>query len=246
MSGHSKWSTIKHKKAAADAKRGKIFTKVVKEITVAAREGGGDPEMNPRLRLAMQTAKDNNMPQDNIERAVKKGTGELPGVIYTGLTYEGYGPGGIAIMVDILTDNKNRTAAEVRKLFSKRNASLGESGCVAWMFSKKGMITIEKTKIEEEALMEIVLEAGAEDIKTEDEVYEIFSDVKDLENIKNVLKEKNIDWEVAEITMIPSSLIKVEDSATAKQILHLMDELEDHDDVQKVYANFDIDDRFFN
>jgi len=242
MSGHSKWSTIKHKKAAADNKRGKVFTKLVKEITVSARDGGGDPEMNPRLRTAIQAAKESNMPSDNIERAIKKGTGELPGVIYMEAAYEGYGPSGIAILVEVLTDNKNRTNPEIKKIFSKRGGSMGASGCVAWMFVSRGFISIEKNKIEEDSLMDLVLDAGVEDLKSEGEFYELYSEINDLESIKKVLQENNIKWEIAETTRIASNNIEIKDSAVAKQILTLIDELEDHEDVQNVYSNFDIDD----
>ncbi|MBU0650430.1 YebC/PmpR family DNA-binding transcriptional regulator [bacterium] len=241
MSGHSKWASIKHKKAAVDAKRGQIFTKLVKEISVAAREGGGDPAMNARLRTAVQAAKDSNMPLDNIERAIKKGTGELPGVTYSEITYEGYGPGGVAIIFDVMTDNKNRTASEIRKVFSKRNGALGETGCVGWMFAKKGVITVPKEAVEEDKLMDLALNAGAEDMKLDGEIYEIVTAIPDFENVKKVLKESEINWEDAELNYVPSNLIKITEEPIAKQVLALMEELEDHDDVQKVAANFDID-----
>ncbi len=239
MSGHSKWAGIKHRKAAQDAKRGRLFTKLIREITVAAREGGGNPETNPRLRTAIERARDANMPQDNIEKAIKRGTGELPGVTYESCIFEGYGPGGVAIMVEALTDNKNRTSAEIRNIFSKKGGNMAGSGSVAWVFNKKGYILVSKEQIGEEELFSIVVDAGAEDIKTEGKSYEILCDPKDFENVKNVLKEKNIKWEIAELTMIPTSTVKVTGSE-AKQVLSLIEALEDHDDVQKVYANFDI------
>ncbi len=246
MSGHSKWSTIKHKKAATDAKRGKIFTKLAKEITVAAREGGGNMDMNARLRTAVQTARDNNMPGDNIDRAIKKGTGELPGLTYVECVYEGYGPGGVAIFAEIMTDNKNRTAAELRKVFSKRGASIGESGCVAWMFTRKGFLSIPKENADEETLMDLVLEAGAEDIQDDGDFWEVYTSVEDFENVKNAIKEKDIKWEVCDVNMIPNNTIKITDEPVARQILLLMEELEDHDDVQKVSSNFDIDDELIS
>jgi YebC/PmpR family DNA-binding regulatory protein len=241
MSGHSKWSSIKHKKAAVDAKRGKIFTKLVKEITISAREGGGGLDSNARLRTAVQSAKAQNMPQDNIDRAIKKGTGELPGVNYVEISYEGYGPGGIAIMLDIVTDNKNRTVAEIRNVFTKRNGSLGETGCVGWMFTKKGLITVKKDLVDEETLMNIVLEAGAEDINLEEDLYEIYCQSADFENIKDSILKNNLNFESAEITMEPNNTIEITDVNIAKQLMNLMEELEDHDDVQNVYANFDMD-----
>ncbi len=243
MSGHSKWASIKHKKAATDAKRGKIFTKLVKEISVAAREGGGSVELNPRLRQAVLSAKSQNMPGDNIDRAIKKGTGELPGVIYSELTYEGYAAGGVAVYVEIMTDNKNRTAAEVRKIFSKRGGALGETGCVGWMFHRKGFIAITKDKIDEDSLMNIVLDAGAEDLKADGEIFEVYSALDNFEQVKKALQDKNIEWKECEVAMIPSITVPVTDSNVAKQVLALMEELEDHDDVQKVFANFDIDER---
>jgi YebC/PmpR family DNA-binding regulatory protein len=242
MSGHSKWASIKHKKAALDAKKGQLYTKLIKEITVAAREGGGNPDTNARLRTAVNKAKEQNMPWDNIERAIKKGTGELPGVTYETVVYEGYGPGGVAIMVEALTDNKNRTTAELRNIFSKKGGNMAGAGSVSWMFSKKGYILIDKEASKEEELMSIVLEAGAEDMKSEGKNYEITTNPQDLEKTKSALKDKNIGWQSAELTMIPSSLIKVTQHQQAKQVLALVEALENHDDVQSVYANFDIPD----
>ncbi|MEK6682958.1 MAG: YebC/PmpR family DNA-binding transcriptional regulator [Nitrospirota bacterium] len=239
MSGHSKWATTKHKKSAIDAKRGKIFTKITKEITVAAKLGGGDMDGNPRLRTAIAKAKDANMPSDNIKKAIMKGTGELPGVSYEETTYEGYGPGGVAVLADIMTDNKNRTVAEVRKIFTRHGGNMGEAGCVAWMFSKKGYIVVERSKADEDSLMSIALDAGALDMKSDNSNFEIITEPKDLEKVKEALKQKNIEMTVAEATMVPQNYIKLEGKG-AEQMLKLMDELEDHDDVQNVYANFDI------
>jgi len=239
MSGHSKWAGIKHRKAAQDAKRGKLFTKLIREITVAAREGGGNPDTNPRLRTAIERARDANMPQDNIEKAIKRGTGELPGVSYETCIFEGYGPGGVAIMVEALTDNKNRTSAEIRNIFSKKGGNLAGSGSVAWVFNKKGYILIDKSQVSEDELFAIVVDAGAEDIKTEGKSYEVFCQPQDFEKVKNTLKEKGIKWQIAELTMVPTSTVKVTGNQ-AKQVLALIEALEDHDDVQKVYANFDI------
>jgi len=241
MSGHSKWSTIKHKKAATDAKRGKAFTKLIKEITVSARDGGGDPTANPRLRTAVANAKSVNMPNDNIERAIKKGTGELPGVTYDEISYEGYGMGGVAVMVDVLTDNKNRTVAEIRSIFTKAGGSVGENGCVSWMFDKKGLITVLAEAVEEDELMEIVLDAGADDINMSDGIYEIKTPTDKLELVRDAITAKNLKIESAEISMIPQSTVKL-DEGDAKKMLKLMDALDDQDDVQKVYANFDIPD----
>lgn len=242
MSGHSKWAGIKHKKALIDAKKGKMYTKLIKEITVAAREGGGSIETNAQLRTAVNKAKEQNMPSENIERAIKRGTGELPGVSYETVIYEGYGPAGIAIMIEALTDNKNRTTAELRNLLSKKSGNLAGAGSVNWMFSKKGYILIDKpTSIKEDDLMALVLDAGCEDMKSEEKTYEITCQSQDLEKVKSALKEKNINWQVAEITMVPASTIKVTGS-NAKQILDLVEALEGHDDVQNVYANFDIPD----
>jgi YebC/PmpR family DNA-binding regulatory protein len=239
MSGHSKWASIKHKKAAQDAKRGRLFSKLIREITVSAREGGGSTETNPRLRTAIDRARSANMPQDNIEKAIKRGTGELPGVTYESCVFEGYGPGGIAIMVEALTDNKNRTSAEVRNIFSKKNGNMAGSGSVAWIFTKKGYILISKDSADEEELFTIAVDAGAEDVKTEGKNYEIFCEPTDLEQVKKAIKDNNIKWEMADLTMVPNSTVKVVGSE-AKQLLALIEALEDHDDVQKVYANFDI------
>lgn len=239
MSGHSKWHSIKHKKAAADAKRGKIFTRHIRELTYAAKLGGGDPDSNAALRNAIDAAKAVNMPADNIKKAIMRGTGELEGVSYEGIIYEGYGPGGVAILVECLTDNKNRTVADVRHVFSKYNGNLGEKGCVAWMFSKKGMIIIPESAIEEDELMEIVLDKGAEDMKTEDENYEVSTSVEDFSNVLEAIKSKNIEPESAEIAMIPSTFIKLT-GKPAEQMLKLADKLEELDDVQNVWSNFDI------
>jgi len=241
MSGHSKWSTIKRKKGATDAKRGKIFTKLIKEITVSARSGGGDPDTNPRLRTAVVAAKSENMPKDNIERAIKKGTGELEGVAYEEVIYEGYGPGGAAVLVESLTDNKNRTVADVRHAFAKSGGNLGEAGCVAWMFKKKGFLVLEKKKVDEDVLMDVALDAGAEDIRDEESTFEVITEPEDFEPVKRALKNKSIPWVVGEITMLPKTTIKLE-GKEAEQMLRLMEGLEDSDDVQKVYSNFDISD----
>jgi YebC/PmpR family DNA-binding regulatory protein len=240
MSGHSKWKTNKGKKAAADAVRGATFTKIIKEITVAAREGGGNPDTNSKLRTVIAHAKEANMPSDNVKMAIKRGTGELPGVIYETVKYEGFGPGGVAVLIEAITDNKNRTTAEIRNIMSKKNGNLG--GSVSWMFSMKGYICIAKTAVKEEDLMEVLLEAGAEDMKSGDKNYEIFLTPADLEKVKQALKEKGISWETAEVTMVPSSTVKL-DVNTAKQFLALTDALEEHDDVQDVYDNSEIDDR---
>lgn len=239
MSGHSKWSTIKHKKGATDAKRGKVFTKLIKEITVAARSGGGDISANPRLRTAVQAAKNDNMPKDNIERAIKKGTGELEGVNYEEVIYEGYGPGGAAVLVESLTDNKNRAVADIRHIFSKAGGSLGENGCVAWMFSSKGCIIVEKNAVDEDALMETAIDAGAEDVLEEDETFEIITKIQDFEAVKTAIDAKSIPYIAAEITMIPQNTISLSDKE-AEQMLNLMETLEDCDDAQKVYTNADI------
>ena len=246
MSGHSKWATIKHKKAAADAKRGNLFTKFIREITVAARNGGGDPDTNPRLRTAIDRAKQSSMPQDNIDRAVKKGTGELEGVTYEEFTIEGYGAGGVAIMVEVLTDNKNRSTAEIRNIFSKKNGNVAGAGSVGWMFQKKGYIEIDKKAYpDEDKIMGIALDAGAQDMQTEEEVYTVTTDTKDLEKIKKALESSKIETRSADITMIPSTTIKLE-GETAKQVLGLVEALEEHDDVQNVYANFDIPDELIS
>ena len=243
MSGHSKWATIKHKKGAADAKRGRIFTKLIREITVAAKDGGGSMDTNPRLRTAIGRAKEANMPSDNIDKAIKKGTGELPGVLYESSTFEGYAAGGVAILADVLTDNKNRSSAEIRNIFSKKGGSLGGAGSVAWQFSTKGYISIGKSQISEDDIFNLVIDAGAEDVKTEDPAfYEIYCDPKDFEKVKAAVQAKNLKWEEADLTKLPANKIKVEDVSSAKQILGLIEALDDHDDVQKVYANFDIAD----
>lgn len=239
MSGHSKWSQIKRKKGVMDAKRGQIFTKLIKEITVAARLGGGDPEGNARLRAAIAAAKAENMPKENIERAIKKGTGELEGVNYEEFLYEGYGPGGAAVLVEVMTDNKNRSTAEIRHIFSRAGGNLGEAGCVAWMFQKKGYIVVEKAGVDEDRLIEVALEAGAEDIKTGDKEYEVITPPPALEGVKQALSNAGISYQIAELTMYPQSTVQL-DGKYAEQMLRLMEQLEDHDDVQKVYSNFDI------
>ena len=241
MSGHSKWKTNKGKKSIADAKKGAAYTRIIKELTVCAREGGGNPDTNIRLRTIMARSKELNMPSDNVKMAIKRGTGELPGVVYESVLYEGYGAGGVAILIEALTDNKNRTTAEIRNIMSKKGGSLAGGGSVSWMFSKKGYILIEKTQSKEEDLMSIVLDAGAEDFKSDDKNYEITTPAQELENVKQALQAKGINWLDAELTMIPSSTIKVT-GGDAKQILQLTDALEEHDDVQQVYANYDIPD----
>ena len=241
MSGHSKWATIKHKKAAVDARRGKVFTKLIRELTSAARMGGGDPDSNPRLRTAVAAAKTANMPSDTIQRAIKKGTGELPGEVYEEITYEGYGAGGVAILVDVLTDNKNRTVAEIRHLFSKHGGNLGETGCVAWMFARKGLITLNANQIDEDTLLELVLEAGGDDIKTEADAYEIVTAPEAFEDVRSALEQKGLTLDVAEVTMMPQNTVPVE-GKQAEQVLRLMEALDDQDDVRKAHANFDISD----
>ena len=244
MSGHSKWSTIKHKKGAADAKRGKIFSKLAKAITAAARQGGGNPDMNLKLQYAIDSAKSENMPKDNIERAVQKGTGELnaDSVLYECL-YEGYGPNGVAVMAEILTDNKNRTAAEIRKVFEMSGGNLGESGCVSWMFQQKGVITVDSGEVEEDKLMTLVLDAGCDDLHAEDGKYEIDCETKDYNSVKKVLLDEGIKIESAEISWVPSTLIEL-DEAKGKKIISLMERLENHDDVQNIYANFSLPEGF--
>ena len=239
MSGHSKWATIKHKKGALDAKRGKIFTRLIREITMASR-GGGDPDGNPRLRTAILAAKAENMPQENIKRAIQRGTGELEGVSYEEITYEGYGPGGVALIVDVLTDNKNRAVSEIRHAFSKNGGNLGESNSVSWMFSKKGVIVIAKSAASEDKLTEIILEAGGEDLSDEGENWEVLCDPKDFEAVTNALKAANITPEHAEITKIASTYTKLEGSQ-ANAMIRLLETLEDLDDTQNVYSNFDMD-----
>lgn len=242
MSGHSKWSTIRHKKGAADAKRGKIFTKIIKEITLAARLGGGDPEGNPRLRQAIIAAKAENMPKDNIEKAIKKGTGELEGgSAYEEVIYEGYGPGGVAVLVEVMTDNKNRTVSEIRHIFSKHGGNLGENGCVSWMFEKKGTIIFSKDEVSEDDLMEIVLEAGGDDVKDEESEYEVITNPGSFESVKTAIDDAGMKYLLAEISMVPQTTVKL-DEQKAGQMLKLMEKMEDNDDVQNVYANFDIPD----
>ena len=241
MSGHSKWSTIKHKKAAKDARRGKLFTKFIKEITVAARMGGGDAATNPRLRTAVQTARDNSMPNDNIERAIKKGTGELEGVSYEEVSYEGYGPGGAAFLVQAWTDNRNRTVSDIRRLFSKHGGSLGETGCVAWMFDSKGLIVVSRDAVEEEALLGLALEAGAEDVTESDDVFEVVTRPEDFAAVRESLENGKVPMLSAEVAMIPKNTMKLGERE-AEQTLGLTEDLEDLDDVQSVAANFDIPD----
>ncbi|MFA5362047.1 MAG: YebC/PmpR family DNA-binding transcriptional regulator [Candidatus Omnitrophota bacterium] len=240
MSGHSKWAGIKHKKAALDAKKGAVYTKIIKELTVVAREGGGNPDMNSRLRAVMAKAKEANMPSDNVKMAIKRGTGELPGVIYETVMYEGYAQGGVAIMVEAVTDNKNRTTAEIRNILSKKGGNMAGAGSVSWMFTKKGYIAVSKNTVKEDDLMNIVLEAGAEDVKSEDkDNFEIYTQPQDFEKVKAALQEKNITCETAELTMEPSSKVKVVGN-DAKGILNLVEALEEHEDVQEVYENSDI------
>ncbi len=241
MSGHSKWSTIKRKKGAADAKRGKTFTKIIKEIMVAARMGGGDINANPRLRTAVLAAKAENMPRDNIDRAIKKGTGELEGVNYEEITYEGYGPGGVAMLVEVMTDNKNRTVAEVRHILAKQNGNLGEGGCVSWVFEKKGLLSIDKAGVDEDRLMEAALDAGALDIKDSGKEFDVTTSPASFESVKKKLEESGFKSTYAEVTMVPQTTVRIT-GKEAEQMLKLMEGLEDLDDVQKVYANFDITD----
>ena len=241
MSGHSKWSTIKRKKGALDAKRGKVFTRLTKEIIVAAKIGGGDPSGNPRLRTAIAAAKSENMPKDNIEKAIKKGTGELEGVNYEEYSYEGYGPGGVAIMVEVMTDNKNRTLPEVRAVFNKNNGSMGENGCVSWMFEKKGVIIVDAKETTEEKLIDVALEAGADDIVSEDGAFEVYTDQSAFEEVRKSIEDAGIKITMAEMTMKPQNSVRLE-GREAEQVIRLLDRLEDLDDVQKVYANFDIPD----
>ena len=240
MSGHSKWSTIKRKKGAADAKRGKMFTKLIKEITIAAREGGSDPGANPRLRLAVDNAKAANMPADNIERAIKKATGELEGVIFHELTYEGYGPSGIAVIVEVATDNKNRTVADVRHLFSKYNGSLGENGSVAWMFDRKGVITLPTQDKTEDDIMDIVLETGADDLQTEEDFFEVQTNLESFDSVRKALLAKELQVENASLQWIAKNVVKVNDE-DAEKVIKLIDALEESDDVQNVFSNADFD-----
>jgi len=240
MSGHSKWSTIKRKKGAADAKRGKMFTKLIKEITIAAREGGSDPGANPRLRLAVDNAKAANMPADNIERAIKKATGELEGVIFHELTYEGYGPSGVAVIVEVATDNKNRTVADVRHLFSKYNGSLGENGSVAWMFDRKGVITLPTQDKTEDDIMDIVLEAGADDLQTEEDFFEVQTNLESFDSVRKALLAKELQVENASLQWIAKNVVKV-NGEDAEKVIKLIDALEESDDVQNVFSNADFD-----
>jgi YebC/PmpR family DNA-binding regulatory protein len=244
MSGHSKWSTIKHKKGAADKKRGKIFTKLIKEITVAARMGGGDQESNPRLRQAVAAAKAQNMPKENFERAIKKGTGELEGVSYEEITYEGYGPGGVAVLVECLTDNRNRTIADVRYMFSKAGGNVGTDGCVGWMFDKKGLIAVAKDAVDEDTLMEVALDAGAEDIRDEGDVFEVITEPGDFETVQAAIDRAGIAYQMAEVTMLPQTMTAVS-GKEAEQMIRFMEALDDCDDVQQFYTNADIPDEMF-
>ena len=239
MSGHNKWSTIKHKKGAADAKRGKIFSRLIKEIAIAARMGGGDAEGNPRLRTAVNAARAANMPKDNIERAIKRGTGEIAGVSYEEVVYEGYGPGGVAVLLEALTDNKNRTVADIRHIFEKHSGNLGESGCVAWIFEKRGVIELAGDDLTEDEVMELALEAGAQDVKAEGDSFEITTDPVDFEAVRMAVETKGWKIELAEITMVPQNTVKLE-GKKAEQMLKMMDALDDHDDLRRVVANFDI------
>jgi len=241
MSGHNKWSSIKHKKGAADAKRGRIFTRLIKEITVAARLGGGDPDGNPRLRSAIAAAKAENMPKENIERGIKKGTGELEGVVYEEASYDGYGPGGVAMLVDCLTDNKNRAVADIKHLFDRHGGTLGEPGCVTWIFEQKGLIVLNKDKVEEEQLLELVLEAGAEDVKEQENEFDVITDPHGFETVKKAIDDADLPYSFAEVTVIPKNTVQLE-GKKAQQMLNLMQALEEVDDVNNVYANFDISD----
>lgn len=242
MSGHSKWHSIRHKKGAMDAKRGKIFSKLNKELMVAARLGGGDPVGNPRLRQAIAAAKAENMPKDNIERAIKKGTGELEGVNYEETIYEGYAPGGVAVLVEVMTDNRNRAAADIRHIFSKRGGNLGEAGCVAWMFDKRGLIVFEQDQVDEDEILEVALEAGADDVVTTADQFEVHTDLTTFEAVKQAFDDQELRYTMAEIAMVPQNTVKIDDESQANQVLKLMEAIEDSDDVQKVYANFDIPD----
>ncbi len=241
MSGHSKWATTKHKKAAIDSKRGKIFTKVIKEITVAARVGGGDPDGNARLRTVIQKAKEANMPADNIKKAIQKGTGELPGVSYEEAVFEGYGTGGVAILVSIMTDNRNRTVPEIRHMFSKHGGNMGEAGCVSWMFDKKGYIVVEGGKVDEEKLMNLIVEAGAEDMRRDGDNFEVITAPGDIETVKKTIEDGGITVALSEVTMLPQNYMELDDRS-AVQVLKLIEALEDHDDVQNVYSNLNVRD----
>jgi len=241
MSGHSKWAQIKHKKAKTDLARGKAFSKLIRLITVAARQGGGNPENNARLRIAIQKAKEVNMPQDNIEKAIKKGTGELEGVTYEEITYEGYGPGGVAIMVEVLTDNRNRTTAELRHIFSRHGGALGESGSVSWIFERKGFISFDKEKVDEEELMTVAIEAGAEDLRVGESTVDVITSPSDFDQVREAIESAGLSYDLAQITMLPKTMVNVEGKA-AQQVLELIDALEEHDDVQEVYSNFEVAD----
>lgn len=243
MSGHSKWATIRHKKGAQDAKRGKIFTKLIKEITVAARQGGGEIESNPRLRTAVDKAKSANMPKDNIDRAIKKGTGDLEGVDYTEIVYEGYGPGGVAIMVEALTDNRNRTAADIRSIFTKGNGNLGETGCVSYLFKRKGVVTFDSAKYSEDQILEVALEAGAEDVASDEATVEVTCDPDDFEAVRDALTAAGLEYEMAEVNQVPEATVSLDTEGTAKA-LKLIETLDDHDDVQEVSTNLDIPDDY--
>ncbi|MFZ4524118.1 MAG: YebC/PmpR family DNA-binding transcriptional regulator [Chlorobium sp.] len=246
MSGHSKWATIKRKKAVTDQKRGSLFTKLVKEITIAAKMGGGDPSGNPRLRLAIDTARDNSMPMENIQRAVKKGTGELEGVIWDEITYEGYGPAGIALIIETATDNRNRTVADLRHIMSRNNGSLGESGSVAWMFQRKGSLEVSRSVASEDLLMELLLDAGLEDLNSDDENYfNVITDIKDLEATKKALEAAGIAYENAKIDLVPENYIELE-ADDARKVIKLIDALESNDDVQVVYSNMEISESAMN
>ncbi|MCM8804175.1 MAG: YebC/PmpR family DNA-binding transcriptional regulator [Candidatus Omnitrophica bacterium] len=241
MSGHSKWHSIKHKKMAMDARKGKIFTKIIREIIVAAKTGGPNPDTNPRLRLAIEKAKSVNMPNENIQRAIKKGSGEEGGVNYEQVTYEGYGPGGVAVFVEVLTDNKNRSASEIRSIFSRHNGNLAGAGSVSWIFERKGLINVKKENVDEERLMAIILDAGAEDMRVEKDSYDIITNVENFENVKKAIEDNNIPIENTSITYIPKNTVNLE-GKDAENLLKLLDELEESEDVQNVYANFDISD----
>ncbi len=242
MSGHSKWATIKRKKAAADSARGRLFTKLIRELSIAAREGGGDPEANPRLRMAVTTAKSNNMPAENIKRAIQRGTGELPGTSYEQVVYEGYGPAGIAVLIEVVTDNKNRTVSEIRHALERYGGKMGDLGSVAWTFHRRGVLTAPKNGLDEEKILTIALEAGAEDLKSDEDYFEITTLPENFESVKKALEESNIKIESAEVQMVPQTTIRIE-GKVAEQVLKLMEALEEHDDVQHVFSNFDIDDK---
>ncbi len=242
MSGHSKWHTIKHKKGAADAKRGKIFTRLIKELTVAARSGGGDPGMNPRLRTIIAAAKEVNMPADNIKKAIQRGTGELPGIVYEEITYEAYGPGGSALIIETMTDNKNRTVGELRHMLEKHAGNLGATNSVAWMFAKKGLIVVEKAKADEEKLLSIALEAGADDMADEGDNWEVLSDPSAFEAVRDAVKASGVEPASAQVAMLPQNYVKLT-GAPANQMIRLMDALDDHEDVKQVWSNFDIEEK---